>query len=225
MDRITFAGESELMLSPVPSDGPAILLGGGKLEQVRTVRAEEPPDGEMLRAVRALIQGVGEDTWREGLLDKPSRVAEMMLEVTPGYAVDLDAVLNEAVFEEAYDEPVVVRDMSFYSLCEHHLLPFFGRAHVAYIPQGRVVGLSKIPRVVESFARRLQVQERLTVQVADFLETRLQPRGVAFVLEGTHFCAVMRGVSQPQGVMRTQALRGAFREQPEFLARMLQGIG
>jgi len=125
------------------------------------------------------------------------------------------------MFEEAYDEPITVKDMTFYSMCEHHMLPFYGKAHVAYIPNGRVVGLSKIPRVVEAFSRRLQVQERLTTQIADFLDDKLQPEGVAVVLEGVHLCAVMRGVSQPTGMMRTQSLKGVFRDDPSLVGRVL----
>ncbi|NIN99089.1 MAG: GTP cyclohydrolase I FolE, partial [Anaerolineae bacterium] len=145
----------------------------------------------------------------------------MLREVTSGYDVDLDSILNGAMFEEGDGQPVVVRDMTFYSLCEHHLLPFHGKAHVAYIPNGRVVGLSKIPRVVEAFARRLQVQERMTSQIADFLEDRLDAAGTAVILEGVHLCAVMRGVSQPTGVMRTQALRGAFKDDPALLEQLM----
>jgi GTP cyclohydrolase I len=145
----------------------------------------------------------------------------MLLEVTSGYEVDLDLIINDAMFTETYDEPVVVREINFYSLCEHHMLPFFGKAHVAYLPDGKVVGLSKIPRIVEAFARRLQVQERLTGQIADFLDERLHPKGVAVVLEGTHLCAVMRGVNQPSGIMRTQALRGRFRDEPGMVRDLL----
>jgi GTP cyclohydrolase I len=178
----------------------------GKIEQVKALSAGIAPSEEMTYAVRTLLDGVGEDPNREGLIDTPKRVSKMLREVTSGYRVDLDAVINGAMFEETYSEPIVVRDISFYSMCEHHMLPFYGKAHVAYIPSGRVVGLSKIPRVVEVFARRLQVQERMTQQIADFLHGKLQPRGVAVIAEGVHFCAVMRGVGQPDGVMRTQAV-------------------
>lgn len=178
----------------------------GKIEQVKALTAGLPTPVDMKFAVRTLLEGLGEDPDREGLLDTPKRVAKMLSEVTSGYRVDLEAVINGAMFEETYREPIVVRDITFYSMCEHHMLPFYGKAHVAYIPSGRVVGLSKIPRVVEVFARRLQVQERMTQEIADFLHEKLQPRGVAVVAEGVHFCAVMRGVSQPEGVMQTQAV-------------------
>lgn len=205
-----------LQLAPEPSD-----LNQGKLEHVRVQRTAGPLPESMTEAVIALLQGVGEDPWREGLASTPRRMAKMLLEVTSGYEVDLDSIINGAMFAETYDEPVVVRDINFYSLCEHHMLPFFGKAHVAYLPDGQVVGLSKIPRIVEAFARRLQVQERLTSQIADFIEERLHPKGVAVVLEGTHLCAVMRGVNQPSGVMRTQALRGQFREAPAMVRDLL----
>jgi GTP cyclohydrolase I len=195
----------------------------GKLEQVAAQRAAQAPSEAMMQAVRLLLFGLGEDPDREGLLDTPKRVARMLREVTSGYAVDLDGVINGAIFSEHYDEPVLVRDISFHSMCEHHMLPFYGVAHVAYIPNGLVVGLSKIPRVVETFARRLQVQERLTAQIADFLHSRLDPRGVAVVLEGVHLCSVMRGVEQPNSTMRTQALRGVFRQDRQLLDHILRG--
>ncbi|MFN2146848.1 MAG: GTP cyclohydrolase I FolE [Anaerolineales bacterium] len=195
--------ERELVLQETPNG--IYVPDGGKMEQVMAWRAGQSPDTSMMGAVRTLLDGIGEDPEREGLLDTPKRVAKMLREVTSGYSVDLDAVINGAMFEESYSEPIVVRNMTFYSMCEHHMLPFHGKAHVAYLPSGRVVGLSKIPRVVEIFARRLQVQERMTDQIANFLYEKLEPRGVAVVVEGVHFCAVMRGVGQPDGMMRTQA--------------------
>ena len=200
---------------------PSVLPGVGKLERAKVLRAAEGSPQEMSGAVRSLLRGIGEDPGRPGLLDTPERVANMLREVTSGYAVDPEAVINGALFQEEGDEPIVVRDILFFSLCEHHMLPFFGLAHVAYIPNGVVVGLSKIPRVVEVFARRLQVQERMTAQIADFLEAKLAPSGVAVVVEGTHLCAVMRGVAQPTGVMRTQATRGVFRTEADLLSRVL----
>jgi GTP cyclohydrolase I len=195
--------------------------GLGKMENVIAQRSAEGPSQAMLAGARNLILGIGEDPDREGLLDTPKRVANMLREVTSGYVVDLEAIINGAMFEEAYDEPITVKDMTYFSMCEHHMLPFYGKAHVAYIPNGRVVGLSKIPRVVEAFSRRLQVQERLTTQIADFLYEKLEPQGVAVILEGVHLCAVMRGVSQPTGVMRTQSLRGVFRDDPGLVGRVL----
>ena len=195
--------------------------GSGKLEQVRAQRAMESPSPLMMDAVREMIAALGEDPDREGLLDTPKRVSKMLREVTSGYAVDLDSVINGAMFAESYDEPVVVKDITFHSMCEHHMLPFYGKVSVAYIPNGTVVGLSKIPRIVETFARRLQVQERMTSQIADFIEDRLRPDGVAVVAEGVHMCAVMRGVQQPSSTMRTQSLRGRFREDPQLLERVL----
>ncbi len=136
--------------------------------------------------------------------------------------MDLDAIINGAVFHEDYDEPVTVADLDFYSTCEHHLLPFYGKAHVAYIPQGRLVGLSKIPRIVDAFSRRLQVQERMTAEIADFIDDRLDPLGVAVVVEGFHLCTAMRGVEQRRGTMHTQALRGAFLQDRSLVDRVMR---
>ena len=162
-------------------------------------------------AVRQLLVEIGEDPQREGLLQTPARVHRMYRELTAGYHVDPERLLNRAIFDVDYSEMVVVKDIPFYSLCEHHLLPFFGQAAVAYIPAGRVVGLSKIPRIVEMYARRLQVQERMTKQIADFLMERIQPRGVGVVIEASHLCAVMRGVRKPGTIMTTSHVLGLFR--------------
>lgn len=211
--------DQETFVVPVMTE-PAPALNNGKLEQVMTMRATQAVDEGMMDAVRTLLNGIGEEPGREGLMDTPKRVARMLREVTSGYEVDLDAVINGAMFDEDYGQPVVVKDIQFHSMCEHHMLPFFGKAHVAYMPDGNVVGLSKIPRVVEVFARRLQVQERLTAQIAEFIDEKLAPTGVAVVLEGTHFCAVMRGVGQPEGVMQTQAVLGRDDE----VKKMLLGL-
>jgi GTP cyclohydrolase I len=162
-------------------------------------------------AVRDILSAIGEDPDRPGLIDTPARVARMYEELTAGYASPREDVLNEAVFEVDYSEMVVVKDIPFHSLCEHHLLPFAGTAAVAYIPAGRVIGLSKIPRVVDMYARRLQIQERLTQQIADFLMEHLAPKGVGIVVEATHLCASMRGVRKPGMVMTTSAVLGLFR--------------
>lgn len=199
-------------------------LTHGKLEAVMAERATESPSAVMMEAVRDLLLGIGEDPEREGLMETPRRVARMLREVTSGYAIDLDAVINGAIYDEGHTSPIVVRDIAFHSMCEHHMLPFSGTAHVAYIPRGRIVGLSKIPRIVETFSRRLQVQERLTDQIADFIDERLSPAGVAVVVEGTHMCAVMRGVRQHSSVMRTEGLRGEFAEDPALVARLLPGV-
>ena len=162
-------------------------------------------------AVRQILAETGEDPDREGLRRTPERVRRMYAELTAGYHVDPDRLVNDAIFDVDYSEMVVVKDIPFYSLCEHHLLPFFGQAAVAYIPEGRVIGLSKIPRIVEMYARRLQVQERMTKQIADFLMERLQPRGVGVVVEASHLCAVMRGVRKPGTIMTTSHVLGLFR--------------
>jgi GTP cyclohydrolase I len=169
------------------------------------------PDGPVEEAVRQILAEMGEDPSRPGLAGTPDRVHRMYAELTAGYHVDPERLINGAVFDVDYSEMVVVKDIPFYSLCEHHLLPFFGAASVAYIPRGRVVGLSKIPRIVETYARRLQVQERLTQQIAAFLDERLNPQGVGVVIEATHLCAVMRGVRKPGTIMTTAAVLGLFR--------------
>jgi GTP cyclohydrolase I len=169
-------------------------------------------EGDIECAVRSILAGIGEDPDREGLLRTPLRVARMYEEMTAGYHVDPVKLINDAVFTVEYDEMVVVRDIDFASLCEHHLLPFLGKAHVAYIPDGKVIGLSKIPRVVEMFARRLQLQERMTQQIAAFLEESLKPCGVAVVVEGLHLCMAIRGVKKANARMVTSAVRGSFKE-------------
>lgn len=174
--------------------------------------------------VRHVIRELGEDPDRDGLQRTPARVAKSMRFLTSGYDQDPVAILNNALFEVSYDEMVLVKDIGFYSLCEHHMLPFFGRAHVAYIPNGKVVGLSKIPRLVEMFSRRLQVQERLTMQVAETLETVLQPRGVGVVVESIHLCMMMRGVEQQNAFAVTSSMRGAFQEDPKTRAEFMELI-
>ncbi len=177
-------------------------------------------------AVHNILSNIGENPQREGLLKTPNRVARMFGELTSGYNVDPVKLINGAVFTVDYDEMVVVKDIDFYSLCEHHMLPFYGRAHVAYIPDGKVVGLSKIPRIVEMFARRLQIQEQMTSQIADFIQETLEPQGVAVVLEGAHMCAMMRGVRKANITMTTSRMLGLFREndktRSEFLAHIQQ---
>ncbi len=162
-------------------------------------------------AVRQILVEMGEDPDRDGLEETPGRVRRMYGELTAGYHVDPERLVNNAIFDVDYSEMVVVKDIPFYSLCEHHLLPFFGKAAVAYIPEGRVIGLSKIPRIVEMYARRLQVQERMTKQIADFLMERLHPNGVGVVIEASHLCAVMRGVRKPGTIMTTSHVLGLFR--------------
>ncbi|NTV67878.1 MAG: GTP cyclohydrolase I FolE [Chlorobaculum sp.] len=171
---------------------------------------EEEALGSMADAVYTLLKGVGEDPEREGLLLTPERVAKSLRFLTKGYRQDPEQLLKQAVFTESYDEMVLVKDIDLYSMCEHHMLPFFGKAHVAYIPDGKIVGLSKIPRVVEVFARRLQVQERLTQQIRDAIQNVLNPRGVAVVIEATHMCMVMRGVEKQNSITTTSAMSGEF---------------
>ncbi|MGB6298098.1 MAG: GTP cyclohydrolase I FolE [Rivularia sp. (in: cyanobacteria)] len=169
-------------------------------------------EAEMMEAVRTLLIGLGEDPEREGLKDTPKRVVKALQFLTKGYHESLDELLNGAVFTEDANEMVLVRDIDIFSSCEHHILPVIGRAHVAYIPNGKVIGLSKVARICEMYARRLQVQERLTVQIADALQGLLKPQGVAVVLEASHMCMVMRGVQKPGSWTVTSAMRGVFAE-------------
>jgi GTP cyclohydrolase I len=179
-------------------------------------------------AVRSILANVGEDPDRQGLVGTPDRIARMYDEVLGGYDVDLEKLVNGALFDVAYDEMIVVKDIEFYSMCEHHMLPFFGRAHVAYIPSEKVIGLSKIPRVVEMFARRLQVQERMTRQIADTIDDILSPQGVAVVIEGNHMCSMMRGVKKQEASMVTSAMLGCFKKSDktrnEFLSHLRGSI-
>jgi GTP cyclohydrolase I len=175
----------------------------------------------MQELIRQLLAQLGEDPAREGLVDTPKRVEKALKFLTSGYTADVDTVLNNALFTVDYNEMVIVKDIDFYSLCEHHLLPFFGRCHIAYIPKGKVIGLSKIPRLVEVFARRLQIQERMTSQIADTIREKIQPLGVGVVIEATHLCMAMRGVEKQNSYAITSAMLGGFqhdaRTRTEFL--------
>jgi GTP cyclohydrolase I len=167
---------------------------------------------------------VGDEATREGLVRTPERVEKALRYLTSGYQQDVSEILNDALFVEDYDEMVVVKDIDFFSLCEHHLIPFFGKAHIAYMPKKKIVGLSKIPRLVEMFSRRLQVQERLTTQIANTLNEALEPRGVAVVMEGIHLCMLMRGVEKQNSKAVTSAMLGAFRDRPETRAEFMELI-
>ena len=186
-------------------------------------------DDRVRDAVEVLLREVGEDSTREGLARTPTRVAKALKFLTSGYKSDIDAVVNDALFTVDYSEMVIVKDIDFYSLCEHHLLPFFGKCHVAYLPRTKVIGLSKIPRLVEVFSRRLQVQERLTNQIAKTLSTILDPLGVGVVVEATHLCMLMRGVEKQNSFAVTSAMLGAFRDDArtrmEFLELLKQRGG
>ena len=183
--------------------------------------AQDPIEGH----VEALLKELGEDPARDGLLKTPSRVAKAYRFLTSGYHQDPEEILNGALFEVDYDEMVLVRDIEFYSLCEHHLVPFFGSVHVGYIPNGRVVGLSKIPRLVEMFSRRFQVQERLTMQIAETIESILGPKGVGVVIESKHLCMVMRGVQNQGSYTITSSLRGEFSDDPKTRSEFMNLIG
>lgn len=197
-DRPSTLGKLSLSLGPISVSG----------YDSRKVAIED--------SIRDVLLNIGEDPDRDGLLKTPHRVAKMYSELLAGYDTDPVAVINGALFDVDYDDPVIVRDIELQSMCEHHMLPFMGKAHVAYIPNGKVLGLSKIPRIVDMFARRLQVQERLTTQVADFLEETLQPQGVAVIVEAAHMCATMRGVKKADARMVTSTMRGAYKTDREL---------
>lgn len=177
------------------------------------------------KAVREILHEIGEDPERQGLKDTPNRISKMYRELTAGYGVSPHEMINGAIFDIKYDEMVVVRDIEFYSLCEHHLLPFFGACHVAYVPNGKIIGLSKIPRIVEAFSRRLQVQERMTIEIADLLNDVLKPDGVAVVAEGYHLCMAMRGIKKAEAKMITSAMLGVFKEDERTRMEFLSFIG
>ena len=174
--------------------------------------------------VRGIIKELGEDPGRDGLVRTPERMAAAFRTFTEGYDADPERILNGALFDVDYDEMVLVKDIDFYSLCEHHLLPFFGKVHVAYIPNGKVLGLSKVPRVVQMFARRLQVQERFTMQIASTLEEVLAPKGVGVVVEASHLCMAMRGVEKQNSYALTSSLRGEFSDDPKTRAEFMDLI-
>ncbi len=189
-----------------------------------TSSEETQYDAQVALLTRDLLTTLGENPDREGLQRTPERVARMYNELLAGYHTNLVKLVNGAIFESDYENMVLVRDIDFYSLCEHHMLPFYGQAHVAYLPNGKIIGLSKIPRLIEMYARRFQVQERMTQQIAAALDTILQPRGVAVVLEGVHFCSVMRGVKKTDASMVTSAVLGEFKENQMLLNEFMSHI-
>lgn len=176
------------------------------------------------KSVKEILKAIGEDPTREGLLRTPERVALAYQEILGGYEIDPVKLINGALFTVDYDEMVIVKDIEYYSLCEHHMLPFFGKAHVAYVPRGEVIGLSKIPRIVDMFAHRLQVQERMTQQIAEFIQNAVNPWGVGVVIEGQHLCMMMRGIKKEQAKMTTSAMLGGFRKRLETRMEFLNRI-
>ena len=191
---------------------------------ILNIAESEMDKNNMMDIVKNLLTEIGEDPDREGLVSTPKRVAKAYEFLTKGYHQDIDEVLNGAIFTEKYDEMVVVKNIDFYSLCEHHMLPFYGKVHVAYIPNGKIVGLSKIPRIVEVFARRLQVQERMTQQIADTLDKYLQPIGVAVVSEANHMCMMMRGVEKQNSSATSSAMHGVFKDDAKTRSEFLNLI-
>jgi GTP cyclohydrolase IA len=209
------------MTAQTPTFQPDQVITAEAIAALKTTSVPPVSEEEMRQAVRTLLIGLGEDPDREGLIDTPKRVVKALKFLTRGYNQSLDELLNGAVFHENANEMVLVRDIDLFSSCEHHILPIIGRAHVAYIPDGKVIGLSKVARICEMYAQRLQVQERLTSQIAEAIEGLLKPRGVAVVIEATHMCMVMRGVQKPGSWTVTSAMRGSFaddgRTRQEFM--------
>jgi GTP cyclohydrolase IA len=188
-------------------------------------KSRRTPTGAIAPHIREILQALGEDPAREGLLRTPERSEKALRYLTSGYSADLHEIVNGALFDVKYDEVVIVRDIEFFSMCEHHLLPFFGKMHVAYLPENKVIGLSKIPRIVDVFARRFQIQERLTQQIAETLQELLHPRGVAVICEARHFCMMMRGVEKQHSGAITSAMLGAFRDNHETRNELLSLVG
>ena len=207
-------GSTQLLTETIVEESSHI--GDAPIVQINQANVEE--------SVRDILINIGEDPEREGLLKTPNRVARMFDELTAGYHTDPRKLINGAIFSVDYDEMVVVKDIEYYSLCEHHMLPFFGKAHVAYIPNGKVVGLSKIPRIVEMFARRLQIQEQMTSQIADFIEETLDASGVAVILEGSHMCGMMRGVRSQNTKMTTRRMLGEFKTDKDLRSEFIDHI-
>ena len=208
-------GDGRRAAGPEPAELERPQLPGGREGDRALIAPAASPETApepMQEHVAAILREIGEDPAREGLLKTPARVARALRELTAGYAQDVEEILGQAFFTEAYDEMVIVKDIEIYSLCEHHLLPFFGKCHVAYLPNGKILGLSKIARLVDIYARRLQVQERLTTQIADTLMQALAPKGVGVVIEARHLCMTMRGVEKQHSVAITSAMLGTFRK-------------
>jgi GTP cyclohydrolase I len=197
----------------------------GKKSSVIEFQAKSPSGPKIADHLREVIAALGEDPHREGLVRTPERAQKALQYLTSGYSSNIEQIVNGALFDVEYDEVVIVRDIEFFSMCEHHMLPFFGKMHVAYLPGAKVIGLSKIPRIVDMFARRLQIQERLTKQVAETLNELLSPRGVAVICEARHFCMMMRGVEKQHSGAITSTMLGAFRDQKETRAELLSLVG
>jgi GTP cyclohydrolase IA len=213
-------------LNQVVAAKPVPANKSGSVVEIKKVDPKEPaPQDSIAAHMKEVIRLLGEDTEREGLLRTPERIDKALHYLTSGYSVKPEDVVNGALFSVNYDEVVIVRDIEFFSMCEHHMLPFFGKMHVAYLPNNKVIGLSKIPRLVDVFARRLQIQERLTQQVAEVIQKLIEPRGVAVVCEARHFCMMMRGVEKQHSAAVTSAMLGAFRDNKETRNELLSLLG
>jgi GTP cyclohydrolase I len=199
--------------------------GNSDLERnLSEIEALEAGSDTLSENIRGMLRELGEDPEREGLAKTPARVAESLRFLTQGYQQDVDKILNGALYSVSYDEMVIVKDIEVFSLCEHHLLPFFGRCHIAYLPTDKVIGLSKLPRIVDVFARRLQVQERLTTQIAETIMDKIRPQGVAVVIEARHLCMIMRGVEKQNSIAVTSSMLGVFRDCDQTRAEFLRLI-
>jgi GTP cyclohydrolase I len=227
-DRLALEARVRELVDDIETGGDGDAAAAPPEPGASRARASRTADGGIEEAVRRILLEIGEDPEREGLLRTPERMHKMWLELSCGYRVDPDRLINGAVFDVGYSEMVVIKGIPFYSLCEHHMLPFFGSVSVGYLPRGRVIGLSKIPRIVEMYARRLQVQERLTQQIADFLQQRLNPYGVGVVIEAEHLCLAMRGVQKGGATMVTSSVLGSFRTtketRDEFMAHLERAV-
>jgi GTP cyclohydrolase I len=228
-DKLDLEAHMRQMVDEIERGEDDEIVGAAEKPAAGEGAGEPAGDSQVIEhAVRDILTEIGEDPEREGLLRTPERMHRMWLELTVGYRVDSNRLINGAVFDVGYSEMVVIKGIPFYSLCEHHMLPFFGTAAVGYLPRGRVIGLSKIPRVVEMYARRLQVQERMTQQIADFLQKRLNPYGVGVVIEAEHLCLAMRGVQKGGATMVTSSVLGTFRStketRDEFMAHLERAV-
>ena len=226
--KAQFESEAAIAVGEMPLQNrkreASVTFGAGNGVSENETPDREPRKEQIEAAVRSILANVGEDAGRQGLQRTPHRVAKMYDEILAGYEMDPETLVNGALFDVEYDEMIVVKDIEFFSMCEHHMLPFYGRAHVAYIPSDKIIGLSKIPRIVEMYARRLQVQERMTREIAELIDEVLDPQGVAVVLEGSHMCSMMRGVKKEHARMVTSTMLGCFKKNEKTRNEFMQHL-